>query len=91
MPRKEILDRIEKYVDPFRITKGKGFKLADFDPGDTRGLRLDKGEAAQLLQRGKRRIIALRCAMRWTPMASVIVISAGSPSGISDTAMPTTA
>ena len=42
MPRKEILDRIEKYVDPFRITKGKGFKLADFDPGDTRGLRLDK-------------------------------------------------
>ena len=52
MPRKEILDRIEKYVDPFRITKGKGFKLADFDPGDTRGLRLDKGEAAELLQRG---------------------------------------
>jgi PPK2 family polyphosphate:nucleotide phosphotransferase len=52
MPRKEILDRIEKYVDPFRITKGKGFKLADFDPGDTRGLRLDKGDAAELLQRG---------------------------------------
>ena len=52
MPRKEILDRIEKYVEPFRITKGKGFKLADFDPGDTRGLRLDKGEAAELLQRG---------------------------------------
>ena len=24
MARKEILDRIEKYVDPFRITKGKG-------------------------------------------------------------------
>jgi PPK2 family polyphosphate:nucleotide phosphotransferase len=52
MPRKEILDRIEKYVHPFRIAKGKGFKLADFDPGDTCGLRLDKGEAADLLQRG---------------------------------------
>ena len=52
MPRKEIIDRIEKYVDPFRITKGQGFKLTDFDPGDTRGLRLDKGEAADLLQRG---------------------------------------
>ena len=52
MARKEILDRIEKYVDPFRITKGKGFKLADFDPGDTCGLRLDKGDAADLLQRG---------------------------------------
>jgi PPK2 family polyphosphate:nucleotide phosphotransferase len=52
MARREILDRIEKYVDPFRVTKGKGFKLTDFDPGDTCGLRLDKGEAADLLQRG---------------------------------------
>jgi hypothetical protein len=27
----------EKYreVDPFRITKGKGFRINDFDPGDT--------------------------------------------------------
>jgi PPK2 family polyphosphate:nucleotide phosphotransferase len=52
MPRQEILDRIEKYVKPFRITKGNGFKLNDFDPGETCGLRLDKGEAAELLQRG---------------------------------------
>ena len=52
MARKEILDRIEKYVHPFRISKGKGFRLKDFDPGDTCGLTLDKGEAADLLQRG---------------------------------------
>jgi PPK2 family polyphosphate:nucleotide phosphotransferase len=52
MPRKEILDRIQKYVHPFRITKGKGFRLKDFDPGDTCGLQLDKGDAAELLQRG---------------------------------------
>jgi PPK2 family polyphosphate:nucleotide phosphotransferase len=52
MPRKEILDRIRKYVHPFRITKGKGFRLKDFDPGETCGLKLDKGEAAELLQRG---------------------------------------
>jgi PPK2 family polyphosphate:nucleotide phosphotransferase len=52
MARKEVLDRIEKYVDPFRITKGKGFRLDDFDPGDTCGLRLDKGEATDLLQSG---------------------------------------
>ena len=37
---------------PYRITKGKGFRLKDFDPGDTCGLQLDKGEAAELLQRG---------------------------------------
>src|ERR1700704_6611732 len=52
MPRKEILDRIRKYVHPFRITKGKGFRLKDFDPGETCGLKLDKGEATELLQRG---------------------------------------
>src|SRR5262252_1670975 len=52
MPRKEILDRIQKYIQPFRITKGKGFQLKNFDPGDTCGLKLDKGEASELLQRG---------------------------------------
>src|SRR5271166_524517 len=52
MARQEILDRIQKYVHPFRVTKGKGFQLKDFDPSDTRGLKMDKGEAAELLQRG---------------------------------------
>ena len=52
MARKEILDRIQKYIHPFRITKGKGFQLKDFDPSDTRGLKMDKGEAAGLLQAG---------------------------------------
>ena len=52
MVRQEILDRIEKYVHPFRITKGKGFRLSDFDPGDTRDLKLEKGAAAELLALG---------------------------------------
>jgi PPK2 family polyphosphate:nucleotide phosphotransferase len=52
MLEKPILRRIQKYVHPFLITNGKGFRLRDFDPGDTRGLKMDKGEAAELLQRG---------------------------------------
>jgi len=52
MARQEILDRIQKYVHPFRVTEGKGFRLKDFDPGDTRGLTLDKGQASELLARG---------------------------------------
>ena len=52
MRRKEVLDRIEKYIHPFRVTNGKGFQLKDYDPGDTCGLKLDKGEAAELLNRG---------------------------------------
>src|SRR5215831_7036211 len=43
MARREILDRIQKYVDPFRVTKGKGFRLNSVDPEDTCGLQLGKG------------------------------------------------
>jgi PPK2 family polyphosphate:nucleotide phosphotransferase len=53
MPRDDILDRLEQYVKPFRITTGKGFRLKDFDPRDTRGLQVDKSEATDLLKRGK--------------------------------------
>jgi hypothetical protein len=49
MARKEVLERIEKYVHPFRITKGKKFRLKDFDPGDTAGLEVEKGEAADIV------------------------------------------
>ena len=52
MPKQEVLDIIGKYVAPFRITKGKGFRLKDFDPADTSGLQLDKGEATDLLHGG---------------------------------------
>ena len=52
MPRQQILDRIQKYIHPFRVTTGKGFRLKDFDPGDTRELKLEKGEAAELLASG---------------------------------------
>jgi PPK2 family polyphosphate:nucleotide phosphotransferase len=52
MPRREIIDAIGKYIEPYRVTKGKGFRLKDFEPADTRGLKMDKSEAAELLQRG---------------------------------------
>ena len=52
MPRQEILDRIQKYIDPFRITKGKGFQLKNCQPGYTCGLKLERSEAAELLERG---------------------------------------
>ncbi|MDM0078552.1 polyphosphate kinase 2 family protein [Variovorax sp. J2P1-59] len=51
MPRKEILKTTRRLTEPFIVTKGKDFRLKDFDPTDTRGL-IDKGEAAQLLERG---------------------------------------
>ena len=42
MRKKEVLHWIEKYVHPFRITKGKGFQLKDYRPG--RHVRPQAGE-----------------------------------------------
>jgi len=52
MPRKEILDSLQRYVQPFRVTKGEGFQLKSYDPGETLGLKLGKGEASHLLEQG---------------------------------------
>ena len=52
MPRKEILESTQKYTQPFRITEGEDFRMKNFDPGDTCGLKLEKGEASELLQQG---------------------------------------
>jgi PPK2 family polyphosphate:nucleotide phosphotransferase len=53
MPRKEILKYTRGLVEPFVVTKGKRFRLKDFDPGDTGGLKIEKGEAAEILDRGR--------------------------------------
>jgi len=52
MPRKEILDRIQQYTQPFRITKSERFQLKNYDPGYTCGLKLDKRKASEFLQQG---------------------------------------
>jgi PPK2 family polyphosphate:nucleotide phosphotransferase len=52
MLRKEVRNHIRKYVHPFCITNKRGFHLKDIDPADTCGLKLDKGESAELLSEG---------------------------------------
>lgn len=50
---KSQLKRIAKFIEPYRITSGKGFRLKDIDPGDTAYLKSeDKPEAKELLARG---------------------------------------
>jgi PPK2 family polyphosphate:nucleotide phosphotransferase len=45
--------RLQKFLAPYRVASGKGFRLADHDPGDTRGLGSEqKGAAAEMLARG---------------------------------------
>jgi len=50
---KEEFERIDRFIAPYRVTKGKGFALKDFDPGDTASLGSeDKAEAKEMLARG---------------------------------------
>ncbi len=53
MPRKQILKAIDKFIDPYRVTNGKRFRLKDFDPGDTHHLVSEqKPQAKELLTHG---------------------------------------
>ena len=53
MSQRESIATLRRFVEPYRVVKGKGFRLKDFDPGDTGGLGSeDKPQAKELLARG---------------------------------------
>jgi len=50
-----ILKRLKKLLQPYYVTKGRKFRLADVDPQDTGGLKSEfKDEAKELLAQGVR-------------------------------------
>jgi PPK2 family polyphosphate:nucleotide phosphotransferase len=52
---------ITELIEPYRVTKGKKFRLKDFDPGDTAGLGSEfKDEAKELMQRGLQMVTELQ-------------------------------
>lgn len=55
-----LLDNPMKFVAPFRITKGKGFSLADHAPADLMGHDLTKEEGKDLLAKGKEKLRELQ-------------------------------
>jgi PPK2 family polyphosphate:nucleotide phosphotransferase len=53
MDRKRALATIDKFIDPYRVAQGKGFRLRKFDPADTRHLTSeDKPRAREVLALG---------------------------------------
>jgi len=58
---KQDLKTIRTFTRPFRVERGKGFELADFDPGDTLHLGSeDKPRAQAALQKGIRYLAAMQ-------------------------------
>jgi PPK2 family polyphosphate:nucleotide phosphotransferase len=59
--RKQLSKRAREVVDDYRVTKGKGFSLDDYDPSDTHDLVSDlKDEAKELLAIGVERLAELQ-------------------------------
>src|SRR5262245_38670262 len=55
------LPSISEFIEPYRVTKGKNFKLKDCDPGDTGGLGSEfKDDAKELMTRGMEMITELQ-------------------------------
>ena len=53
MKTKEIIERSQKFVAPYRVTNGKKFRLKDIDPNDTgETTSEDKNRAKELLEKG---------------------------------------
>ena len=51
--KKQVLARIDQFIDPYRVVSGKGFRLRNMDPADTRGLGSEnKPQARELLAKG---------------------------------------
>jgi len=53
MKLKKVIKKARKFAKPFRVTNGKKFRMKDFDPGDTLGLKSEaKPRAKEALKVG---------------------------------------
>ena len=72
---KAQLKLVRSFTAPFRVTRGKGFRLADFDPGDTLHLGSeDKPRAQQALQKGVQYLAALQDTLYAQDRWSVLLV-----------------
>mgnify|MGYP001765378764 CR=1 FL=1 len=81
-----ITKATEKMLDRFRVTQGKGFRLKNFDPGDTGGLDVQKDHAGDLLQRGVERLAELQDMLyaqdRWSVLCIFQAMDAAGKDGV---------
>jgi len=72
---KSELKLVRSFTAPFRVTRGKGFRLADYDPGDTLHLGSeDKPRARESLQKGVQFLAALQDKLYAQDRWSVLLV-----------------
>jgi PPK2 family polyphosphate:nucleotide phosphotransferase len=77
--------KLAKLIKHFRIDKPEKFRLADFDPGDTCGLDIEKADAKAMLADGVERLAALQEKLyaqdRWAVLAVFQAMDAAGKDG----------
>ena len=71
---RDKLKQLAGWVDPYRVTDGAKFRLKKIDPSDTRGLKADKGEAAQRLSAGVQWLVGEQDKLYAQDRRSLLVI-----------------
>ncbi|MCE2923087.1 MAG: polyphosphate kinase 2 family protein, partial [Roseomonas sp.] len=77
--------RATRILDRYRVTKGRGFRLKDYDPADTAGLEMQKTAAEALLQQGIARLAELQDKLyaqdRWSVLCIFQAMDAAGKDG----------
>jgi PPK2 family polyphosphate:nucleotide phosphotransferase len=75
MKNKEIIERSQKFIAPYRVTDGKKFRLKDIDPNDTgEATSEDKPRAKELLERGVEVLAELQDVLYTQDQWSILLI-----------------
>ena len=75
MKTKEIIERSQKFIAPYRVTNGKKFRLKDFDPNDTdEATSENKSRAKELLERGVEVLAELQDVLYAQDQWSILLI-----------------
>ncbi len=68
---------IDKFVRPYRVTRGEQFRIKDFDPADTGSLKSNKKKAGERLQEGIELLAQLQDMLYAQDRWSILVIFQG--------------
>jgi PPK2 family polyphosphate:nucleotide phosphotransferase len=75
MNTSQVMELARRHSNPYRVTNGKKFKLADFDPSDTGELKSeDKPSAKEALQTGVQALSELQAVLYAQGRWSVLLI-----------------
>ena len=75
MKTMEIIERSQKFIEPYRVTNGKKFRLRDIDPRDTgENTTEDKPRAKELLEKGVEVLAELQDVLYAQDQWSILLI-----------------